>query len=60
LNNKNSFVFFLLIFVILAMADKFLVDPTEFIHIFLKNPSELIDFLEHIHKVIFNKFLVLI
>ena len=33
------------------MADKFLVDPGEFLHIFLKNSEELINFLEHIHKV---------
>jgi len=37
------------------MADKFLVDPGEFLHIFLKNSEELINFLEHIHKV---KFLI--
>jgi hypothetical protein len=33
------------------MTDKFLVDPGEFLHIFLKNSEELINFLEHIHKV---------
>ena len=33
------------------MADKFIVDPSEFLHIFLKNSEELINFLEHIHKV---------
>ena len=27
-----------------------MVDPTEFVHIFLKNSKELIEFLEHIHK----------
>ena len=33
-----------------AIQNKFVVDPTEFIHIFLKNSHELIEFLEHIHK----------
>jgi gas vesicle protein len=33
-----------------AMNDKFLVDPAEFLHIFLKNSDELINFLENIHK----------
>lgn len=38
-------------FIIEDVNNKFVVDPTELIHIFLKNSSELIEFLEHIHKV---------
>ena len=34
-----------------AATNAFIVNPTEFIQIFLKNSTELIDFLEHIHQV---------
>ena len=50
----NSLIIkFLQKYFIKAMADKFLVDPGEFLHIFLKNSEELINFLEHIHKVVY-------
>lgn len=41
----------------LAETNQYVANPTEFIHIFLKNSPQLITFLEYIHSVSKNYFL---